>query len=511
MALISDVPMLGLAPFLSWLPLLLLSLPIWQAIYNIFLHPLRKYPGPKFAAVSSVYSTYWDCIGKHHAQIKDLHDQYGDVIRWAPGTLVYRNPNAWTEIYGHRKHGAESFQKDPKFYRPGPSGVSLIGANDTDHARQRRLLSHAFSDKALSEQEPLIQSYVDLLITRLRAMAKASKLLDIAEWYDYTAFDIIGDLTFGESLSCLQDSRYHSWVPLILQTLKASVFVRVILNYIPPWLLRPLFPPRLKEMRNSHYRLAAERLDRRVNMQTDRPDFMSYILKHNDERGMTEAEIQGIAAILMVAGTETSATWLSGCTYYLLKTPPVYKKLQEEIRGSFHKHEDITFLSVAQLPYLQCVIEESLRIYPPGSGFLPRQVLGAGAYINGQYVPGGTTVGVCVFSTLRSSNNFVDPDSFLPERWMLNNRDPRFDADKREAMQPFSHGPRNCIGRNLAYTEMRLILARILWEFDLTLGDGCSNWEKQAAYVAWQKEPLMVKLTPARNGLVMYLGLGVST
>ncbi|PWY71706.1 benzoate 4-monooxygenase cytochrome P450 [Aspergillus heteromorphus CBS 117.55] len=472
MALLSNTQRPELPSLLSWLPLigvnpvacfLLVALPICQVTYNISLHPLRKYPGPKLASVSSLYNTYWDCTGRHHVQIKNLHDQYGDVIRWAPNTLVYRNSGAWKDIYSHRRHGMEAFQKDPKLYRSGPSGVSLIGANDADHARQRRLLSHAFSERALSEQGPLIQRYVDLLLTRQRTLATASKLVDVAEWYDYATFDIIGDLTFGESLSCLADSKYHAWVPVIFQTLKASVFVRAMLYYVPQWLFTAFVPARLKEMRNNHYRLTGERLYRRLSMQTDRPDFMSYILRHNDERDMTATEIQGISAIMMVAGTETAAT------LYL---------------------EDITFLSVAQLPYLQCVLEESLRIYPPGSGLLPRQVPAGGANINGRYVPGGTTVGVCIFSALRSRDNFVDADSFIPERWMLSSRDPRFDADKREAMQFLLYGSRNCIGRNLAYTEMRVILAKLLWEFDLTLGDGCSNWDKQCAYVAWQKKAL---------------------
>jgi cytochrome P450 len=93
--------------------------------------------------------------------------------------------------------------------------------------------------------------------------------------------------------------------------------------------------------------------------------------------------------------------------------------------------------------------------------------------------------------------NFHDPDAFHPERWLpesTTNHSSQFYNDNRAALQPFSIGPRNCIGRNLAYNEMRLILARVLWNFDIELCEESRHWNEQKAYILWEKPALMCLL-----------------
>ena len=90
----------------------------------------------------------------------------------------------------------------------------------------------------------------------------------------------------------------------------------------------------------------------------------------------------------MIAGSETTATLLSGATYLLMKHPTVLKKLESEIRR-FSTDAELTFISTSQLPYLNAVIEESFRLYPPGPVRAPRITKPGGAIIDGHYVPGG--------------------------------------------------------------------------------------------------------------------------
>jgi cytochrome P450 len=93
-----------------------------------------------------------------------------------------------------------------------------------------------------------------------------------------------------------------------------------------------------------------------------------------------------------------------------------------------------------------------------------------------------------------NDGNFRDPFAYRPERWL---GDPAFAGDRKDAFQPFHLGPRNCLGRNLAYVEMRLILARILWNFDLRIAEESVDWlRKQRIYNFWQKGKLNVYLTP---------------
>ena len=129
-----------------------------------------------------------------------------------------------------------------------------------------------------------------------------------------------------------------------------------------------------------------------------------------------------------------------------------------------------------------------------------------------------TRVGVAHNSAYRSALNFKNPDSFEPERWLPNTG---YDDDQKEAMQPFSVGPRNCLGkkyahshktipfvrieantkppRSLAYHEMRAILATVLWHFDFELCPESEDWSNQKVYTVWEKKDLFVKLKPIRN------------
>jgi len=252
-------------------------------------------------------------------------------------------------------------------------------------------------------------------------------------------------------------------------------------------------PKSLKEAQDNHTNLTIERVEARMALSTNRADFMSNILKHQDEKGMTKPEIFGIVNLLIIAGSETTATLLSGATYLLLRNPRVMQKLVAEVRRKFTSEDQINMTSVNSLDYMLAVLNEALRMYPPSPTGLPRVVPKPGDYICGKWVPGGTAVSVSQWAANRSPSNFSQSEYFIPERFL---GDPKFDSDKRHALQPFSVGPRNCVGRNLAYAEMRLILARIIWNFDLKLADDNHNWTDQHIYTFWEKGPLNVVLTP---------------
>lgn len=104
------------------------------------------------------------------------------------------------------------------------------------------------------------------------------------------------------------------------------------------------------------------------------------------------------------------------------------------------------------------------------------------------------------FSSYRLQSHYHRASEFLPQRWL---NDPEFANDDHELFQPFSFGPRNCLGRNLAYAEMRLILAKILYNFDLSLGNQMKaggDWiAGQNTWSLWDKTPLLVDLTPVER------------
>jgi cytochrome P450 len=128
-------------------------------------------------------------------------------VRLMPTELSFNEPQAWRDIYGHRQ-GHPQFHKDPIHVgavQDIPGSTTLTMAGDEEHARQRRALSHAFSQKALLEQESIIRGYVDLFIERLAPFATSGRELNMCEWFNFTTFDIIGDMAFGEPFGCLRD------------------------------------------------------------------------------------------------------------------------------------------------------------------------------------------------------------------------------------------------------------------------------------------------------------------
>ncbi|KAF2141262.1 uncharacterized protein K452DRAFT_359056 [Aplosporella prunicola CBS 121167] len=479
--------------------ILAICYPLCVSIYNVFFHPLRNYPGPKLNAVTRLpwIISLWKGESAHY--YRRLHEQYGEVVRVNSNELSYTNAAAWKDIYGHRTAGRESFEKDKTFL-----GSDLVGKNgitrtpgDANHARVRRIFAHAFSDRALKEQQTLLLEHVNQLVTNIEKLIDADAKVGISDLYNFTTFDIIGDLTFGEHLGLLQNNNYTPWVSAIFDNARLMVFGQIIRMY--PRLdkvLQYFIPQHLKEQRKKQVKYTVERVSKRLAKQTDRPDIWTYVLKHNskDEEPLTLPEMHSTASTLMIAGSETTATLLSGLTYLLLKNPHTLERLCNEIRGAFKSTDEMDMNSLARLEYLNGCLEEALRIYPPVSVGMPRLVPPRGGIVNGKMLPGGATVSVNNLAAYHSPANFHRPDDFIPERW-LPDASPRFAADEKAVLQPFSFGPRNCLGKNLAYHEMRLIMSNLLYRFDFeALSPESENWMDQRIYLFYEKSKLMVKM-----------------
>ncbi|KAF7857990.1 hypothetical protein EAF04_009346 [Stromatinia cepivora] len=485
-------------------------------IYNVFFHPLKSFPGPKLWAASRIPMTYFKLRGDLPYRIKKLHDQYGDAVRVAPNFLDYNSSTAWEDIYGFVKDNQrKNFPKDLKergALKNQPRNI--LTADEEDHRRLRRLQSHVFSDKALTSQEPLIQDYARQFISGLIKFSSltSDNSINIGQWYNYTTFDLIGDLAFGEPFDCVKTGQTHPWIELIFKVLEVSTLVNEARKYPIIGAIVIFFIPRgMRDRFEQHKKFAREKANRRIDTPRDRPDFTSYILKYNDtEKGMTRDEICENASILIVAGSETTASLLNGVTYHLLQTPTVLQNLTLELRSTFKTQEDLTLHALATCKYLNAVLEEGLRMYPPVPSTLPRIVSEGGSIISGQYVPAGVTVGVNFLGAHLSSSNFHLPHEFHPERWIsiedieelktaypdMKLTDPNiFENDDRKARQPFSLGPANCIGKNLAYAEMRVLLGNVVWGFDLEGGEGSGSWlERNRIFALWRKPELWVRL-----------------
>ncbi|KAF2463993.1 cytochrome P450 ClCP1 [Lindgomyces ingoldianus] len=479
---------------------------IIYGLYNITLHPLRSYPGPllwcayRFPWTRSVLS------GRFPFDALELHKKYGPVVRVAPWELSYTDSSALKAINGHHNPSSEGFGEFPKdhieYQKPLNGIYSLLGANGPDHGRCRRLLSHSFSDQGIRAMQPRIQSYADLLVRRL-VEAAGTGYIDILKWYNWTTFDMIGDLAFGESFHCLETGQTDPWIAAIFGNMKAIPFIQAIRHYNLNLLLPWLTPKKLLALRKSNYARTDAKIDERIGFGTERGDFWDVVIAKSDFEkgtGMTVEEMKSNASLLVLAGSETTATLLSGTTYLLLRNPDAMKKLIEEVRGAFKHEDEMDLMSVGKLDYMLAVLDEAMRIYPPVPNQGNRRVPSPGAMVAGKWVPGGTSLQVQQYAANHIPSNFTRPEDFVPDRWFANPPN-EFANDDRAARAPFSFGPRNCIGRNLAYAEMRLILAKVCFNFDLELDESRSaNWiGDQKVFALWEKHPLYVRLTTVQH------------
>ncbi|KAL8715846.1 MAG: hypothetical protein Q9220_000513 [cf. Caloplaca sp. 1 TL-2023] len=424
---------------------LLVSYAVLKGFYNIYLHPLAKYPGPPFAAATKIPIAYFSWIGRLPHWLHALHEHFdSDVVRVSPDELSFISPAAWKDIYGTRQGGINPFAKDAILH----TGIdSIVSANDADHSRMRRLLSYAFSDKALREQEPVIQVHIDELMMGLKKHIKGSEgRADLAAWFNWTTFDIIGDLAFGESFDCLKETTYQPWVAMLMGILQFVVLSSVTMRFPPLHIVAAKFVPQsVIQQHTDHRRLSKEKVQRRLESNTTRPDFMSYILRHMGTKGgMSREEIEPNAATFIAAGSETTATILAGAVWSLLHNPANMVQLQNEIRSKFSRAEDIKLQSTDGLEYLHAVILECFRNYPPGVSGQPRRAHSSGDFVSGYWIPPRTGVQINQYAAYMSKRNFSSPSVFAPSRWL---GDIQYASDKRDVLQPFSIGTRNCIGK----------------------------------------------------------------
>lgn len=213
-------------------------------IFNVFFHPLRRFPGPKLYAASSLPYTYHVIKGDLACPvIESLHERYGDVVRIAPDRLSFIKSEAWKDIYAFKGPYGQNPKDRGLVAHTKPGMVpGLFSADDQLHHRYRRLLAPAFSMNAVEEQEGLVTKYFDKMIRELKIAAAKDSQQDMGTWVNATILDIIGDLTFGEPLSA---GEYQGFIETVLEGLKMGRVVGHLRAVYPlaRWMIAGLARP----------------------------------------------------------------------------------------------------------------------------------------------------------------------------------------------------------------------------------------------------------------------------
>ncbi|KAF2665384.1 cytochrome P450 ClCP1 [Microthyrium microscopicum] len=470
--------------------------------YNLFFHPLRKFPGPKIWAVSRIPFAYGQMCGTDVYSILDLHKRYGPVVRVAPDALSYADEVVYRDALAHRHAGQAEFGKSGAFAVVPPNGIpSILLANRENHARYRRAFAASFSEKSMQRQQPLIRGYVNSLIKGLHERGSEGAQ-DLTQWFNWTSFDVIGALTFGESFGCLENQKLHPWVKAIFDAAKNIAMTAAIRQVGLGGLIKYLVPKKAQQGRVLHQKFSEDKVRARMALGTDQGDFLDSVLEKNGkDTGMTFDELASTSSLLVLAGSETTATLLSGVCYQLCTHPDTLQKAVNEVRSTFESADEIDLYSSARLSYLIACLNETMRIYPPVPNQPPREAPPGGGVIDGRSIPAKTIIYVSQYVMNHLETLWAKPEEFHPERFFKNASDvpEEFRNDNHAVFQPFSVGPRNCIGKNLAYAEMRMILTRVLFDFDLELDERSKDWTTaQKAYKIWEKPPLWMKITPRK-------------
>ncbi|GKT50620.1 cytochrome P450 monooxygenase apf7 [Colletotrichum spaethianum] len=478
-------------------------------VYRLFFHPLAKYPGPFIAKITDGYQLYHAWKGDRHLDFYKLHSQYGAwptlspsstsrssycpwslqqtrtvIVRFGPNSLSFNSSTSLKEIYGFRSNvrKAEFYNA---FVHPAPN---THNARDKDvHARKRRVLAHGFSDSAMKEMERYIIANVRSFTTEIGRGAGPetkgwSTPKNMADWCNYLAMDILGDLSFGKAFHMLEAPDNRFALDLIAAATKRHLLCGTMPIVDKLKLDRLLFPT-IAAGRARYMAYSKAQLTERTKLgeDTDRRDFFYYLLKARDPEtglGFSVPELWGESNLLtsIIAGSDTTSTAMAATLFYIVRNAAALEKATAEVRSKFADVEEIRQgATLNTCTYLRACIDEAMRLSPSVGGLLPREVLAGGMTIDGAHVPAGTIVGTPHYTIHHNEAYYPSAYAYVPERWIVGARNPTTGratteedtARAQSAFCPFSVGARGCIGKGLAYAEMSTTLARTLFLYDL--------------------------------------------
>lgn len=427
--------------------------------------------------------------GRRYEIVDQIHKELGPIVRIQPNHISVNDDAAIQVIYGH----GSGFLKS-SFYDAFVSiRRGLFNTRDrAEHTRKRKIVSHTFSLKSVSQFEPYIHQNLELFVKQWDDLIKTSKNpdgaahLDCLKWFNYLAFDIIGDLAFGAPFGMLAaradiaEVRSSPTSPPVyapaIEILNRRGEVSATLGCLPQmkayarWLPDPFFSQGLQAVQNLAGIAIACVKNRLENPPAiNRKDLLERLMEGRDEKGqpLAREELTAEALTQLIAGSDTTSNSSCALLYHVVRTPGVLPKLQAELDAAIPDYIDVpTYDMVKDLPYLQAVVNETLRYHSTSGIGLPRQIPddSPGVYLRGSYFPPGTVLSVPTYS-IHHSEEIWGPDAreFRPERW--ENLTPR----QKNAFIPFSYGPRACVGRNVAEMELKLIVAVWVKRYDVFL------------------------------------------
>lgn len=394
--------------------------------------------------------------------LEDSLGKYGD-----PFTLRFRNfqpfvflsnPETIQEILSRDRAHFDS-GKSNSILLPIVGEHSILLSDGTTHARQRKLIFPPFHGEK-------IRHYGEIMVEITQKVAQqwgVGKPFSMRPAMQEITLEVIMQAVFG-----ISDSDRHDQLKTRLTKsleLAGGSILRSSLLFFPALQTDlPGSPWRnfLQRQQSIHELLQAEIEQRRKQGDVEGNDVLSVLMSARDEDGnpMSDAELRDQLVTLLFAGHETTATALAWAFYWLHKLPQVREKLMSEL-ATVTDVSDIKALN--QLPYLDAVCMETLRIYPVAFITFPRITKSTLTIGNYEYPP-ETVLAPCIYLLHQREDIYANPKQFQPERFLEREFGPY-------EFMPFGGGSRRCIGDAFAPMEMKIVIATVLKQYQLALAD----------------------------------------
>lgn len=316
--------------------------------------------------------------------------------------------------------------------------------NRAEHTRKRKTVSHTFSAKSIGQFEQYIHGNLELLVQQWDKRSKEAEggyyKFDALHWFNYVAFDVIGDLAFGAPFGMLEKGKDEAAVQLTPGAKPTTAPAIEVLNRrgevsnaigcypaIKPYakyLPDPFFSKGIEAVQNlAGIAIArvSERLEAAEKGEIQRVDLLARLMEGKDEKGekLGRAELTAEALTQLIAGSDTTSNTSCALLYHCLMHPNVVIKLQAELDTALPQPGVPSYEQVKDLTYMDHVIQETLRIHSTSSQGLPRLVPpGEGVDLAGHHFPQGVVLSVPAYVMHHSKEIWgSDADEFRPERW----------------------------------------------------------------------------------------------
>ena len=406
----------------------------------------------------------------HH--MTELFARHGDLYRFHSPA---RRGDMW--VINHPDDVKRVLVSNHKNYTKGSGldrvkillGHGIMTSEGDLWKRQRYMMQPSFHRRVITEFNQLIDACNDRFIAKWEKQDAEGALINITDDMSELTLEIVLLSIFGTDLERL--SKEMGGNPFDIVTKEPARDLK--------------FAYKFRQLSKLVGQLAV----RRRAEKTEHFDFLQMLMEARDkETGapMSEKELIDEAMTLIVAGHETTASGLNWTWYLLSQNPEAEAKLHAEIDAAAEKSEP-SLGDMEQLEYTRNVVDEALRLYPPG-WLLSRRTIGPDT-LSGYEVAAGTDVLLCLYLLHRHPRYWTAPDAYRPERF-----DAAHDAERpRFAYMPFAAGPRHCIGESLALYEMYMHLYKVARRYRLRYVPE-RPLELEAQINLRTKHPLMMKL-----------------